>query len=59
MTARSPLLFWLMTAERKHGGYLPRVVHADCPFSGSSHHAVFNHGGLAQRYPIWHQTAFA
>ena len=59
MTARSALLFWLMTAEWKHGGYLSRVVHADCPFSGTPRHAVFNHGGLAQLYQIWHQTAFA
>ena len=59
MDARSLFLFWLMTAEQKHGGYLPNVVHTDCPFTGTSRHAVLNHGGLAQLYPIWHHTAFA
>ena len=42
MAARSPFLFLVTTAERNHGGYLPRVVHADCPLSGSSRHAAYS-----------------
>ena len=59
MAHRPPFLFWVAPAEHKHGGYLPHVVHVGCPFSGSSRRAAFSHGGLAQLYPIWHQTAFA
>ena len=42
MIVRPALLFLVTTAERNHGGYLPRVVHADCPLSGSSRHAVYS-----------------